>query len=161
MTPPSLIRVCSTKPCFWPVALVFGVFGAVLLGGCQGPVVVPVKTILCGDSLTVDAVDPAPTPHHGWKSVDEAISRAALELLVIARPAGGEGVYSRVYSLRTLGGKPGELVVTRKEVGLGIEPSAGLKIECRLGRHGEKELERELLEKIQKALIEQQKIERQ
>lgn len=112
-----------------------------------------------GDHLIAQGVDPARTPHHGWDPVDKAVSAAAMEMLIIARPGETEGVTMRSYSLRTLKGRPGELLVTRRGVGLGIEPSGGLTLECRIGRHGEHELETELIERIQSALLSQHVIE--
>lgn len=93
--------------------------------------------------------------------MDAAVSSAAMEMLIIARPGETEGVTKRTYSLRTLEGHPGELIVTRRGVGLGIEPSEGLILECRLGRHGHHDREAELLGRIQAALIKQHAIEQE
>ena len=127
-------------------------------GGCQAPFE-PIKGIFRGSYSTIEGVDPARTPHHGWTPVDEAIAKAGTKMLIIARPIGSDGIFSRDYSLRTLQGKPGELLVSRKGVGLGIEPSEGLHIECRLGRNGDKEHERALLEEIRQALEERYAVE--
>jgi hypothetical protein len=149
----------SSSPCskssFTLITRVFPsliVLAAGVCAGCEsGQARIP--NIFRGGHSTLEVVDPARTAFHGWGAVDAAVSRAALELFVIARPIGGDGVHTREYTLKTLQGKPGELLVSRRGVGLGIGPSDGLTIECRLGRHGEKELELELLEKIAASLI--------
>ena len=132
-----------------------------VLGGCQSTetAVSPAIPLFRSGHLRAEGVDPARTPHHGWKPVDAAVSGAAMEMLIIARPGETEGVTTRNYTLRTLKGQPGELVVTRRGVGLGIEPSDGLTLECRLGRHGLQEHEKELIERIQAALVRQHAIE--
>ena len=141
--------------------LAAGCVCAVMLAGCKSMKSTDLSAIplLGGDHRTAEGVDPARTPHHGWGPVDTAVGAAAMEMLIIARPVEGEGILERVYTLRTLHGQPGELRVTRRGVGLGIEPSEGLTLECRLGRRGERVLEDELLERTRAMLIEQHTIE--
>lgn len=80
-------------------------------------------------------------------------------MLIVARQCETDGVNKRLYTLKTIKGKPGELLVTRLGVRLGIEPSDGLRLECRIGRFGDSAIEQELIERIQGKLIEQHTIE--
>lgn len=132
-----------------------------LLNGCRAVDSSSSSAIpkLLGEHSVAQGVDPARTAHHGWDPVDTAIAAGAIELLIVARPSETDGVSKRMYTLKTLKGEPGELLVTRLGVGLGIAPSDGLRLECRIGRFGDHAIERRLIERIQGKLIEQHAIE--
>ncbi|MBL4590897.1 MAG: hypothetical protein JKY96_02940 [Phycisphaerales bacterium] len=158
----------STTPSFpmqTPIRFLCAAAGAITLclgalGGCNTPQTqTPSINIPYRGGATIEAVDPAKTPFHGWKRVDQGVTIGAMEELIIARVIETDGVRSRKYSLRTLQGNPGSLRVTRQDVGLGIEPSAGLLIECQIRQTGNPGLEQNLLDAIRRAMLEQHRLE--
>ena len=174
MTPLSLSHSLSPKARIVRSYRGFGTFGISILiagfivgTGCSSTrtttlkTLQPLKELLWHEQSTIETVDPARTPYHGWKPVDIAIARAAIELLIIARPADEQegGISEREYSLRTVRGTTGTLKVTRRGVGIGVEPSQGLTIECRIGHSDDRDLERELLAIIDAELREEQLFE--
>ncbi len=161
MTTPSRTRASFCKRS--PIQVVWGCAGAITLvlgamGGCNAP---PISTphLFRDAGSSTKALDPARTPYHGWDAVDQGVINGSLEELVIARAIGREGVHTRTYSLRTLQGNPGTLTVVRKDVGLGIDPSGGLVIECSIRHSGDKQAEQRVLDAIRRAMIEQHRIE--
>lgn len=137
MTPPARrpdqsLSLCPVVACVAACLLV-----PAGLTGCVGDRSEP---LLVGTARSAAAVEPSNAPVPGWREVDAAVIDACIAHEVVATARAPDRLDRRSYDLLAPRDRPGLLTLTRT-------PS-GLVAEVRVGRFGDPELERSLLDSI-------------